>query len=435
MGHGGVALPIWIPRNVTRADVAVRRRILCVVGTRPEIIKMAPVIRALRECSWVDTSVLATAQHQDLSAPLLRFFQIKPDRVLDVMHPRQSLNDLTARLLQSLPSALHAARPDMVLAQGDTTTVMATALACFHEAIPFGHVEAGLRTGNLRDPFPEEFNRVVTGRLARLNFAPTVQAGANLLHEGADPARVFVTGNTGIDALQHLIGELRSDPMPLDAGQRLLLVTLHRRENLGAPMQRIFAAVRQLVQQNADLVVLYPTHPNPAVCGPARDALGGLERVRLGPALNYPELIAAMRQSHLILTDSGGIQEEAPSLGRPVLITREVTERPEAVASGAALLVGTKQADIVAAAQHLLDDPAAYARMAQCRSPFGDGKASPRIVGILRDYFADAQADVAEALATGDGWQRRRQRMAARTDRSVRGRRRAEAGHHAANVP
>ena len=350
---------------------------------------MAPVIHALRNSGWATASVLFTAQHRDLSVPLLRLFEIEPDHVLDVMSAGQSLNELAARLLQSLPAALRLAQPDIVLAQGDTTTVMATALACFHEAIPFGHVEAGLRTGDMRDPFPEEFNRVLTGRLARLNFAPTGQAESNLLREGTDPASIFVTGNTVIDALQRIRTLARPNPVPLSPGQRLMLVTLHRRENFGAPMRRIFAAVKQLVQQNPDLVVVYPTHPNPAVQGPARAALSGLDRVLLWPALEYPELIAVLQQCHLVLTDSGGIQEEAPSFGRPVLIARAVTERPEAVSSGAALLVGTDQAGVVTAAQRLLDDPVVYAAMAQCRSPFGDGNASSRIVEILRRFLVD----------------------------------------------
>jgi UDP-N-acetylglucosamine 2-epimerase (non-hydrolysing) len=369
--------------GVKNPDAIARQRILCVVGTRPEIIKMAPVIHELRRRPWAQVSVLCTAQHRDLSVPLLQLFGIEPDHYLSVMASGQSLNELTTRLLDGLPPVLRAVAPRLVLAQGDTTTVMAAALACFHGGIAFGHVEAGLRTGNMRDPFPEEFNRVMASHTAAMNFAPTDQAKLNLLREGVDPRTVFVTGNTVIDALHWVVARGAPMPIPIPPGQRVLLVTLHRRESIGAPMRRIFGAIRQLIERNPDLLVVYPLHPNPLVGGPARDVLGALPRVIMCPPLDYPGLIAVLRRSHFVLTDSGGIQEEAPTFGKPVLIARETTERPEAIDAGVAAIVGTDSDRIVAAAQRLLDDPAAHASMVRPISPFGDGRASPRIGDIL----------------------------------------------------
>ena len=370
-------------------------RILCVVGTRPEAIKMAPVIRALRACSWAELSVLSTAQHRHLVEPLLRFFDIVPDHDLDAMTENQGLAELTSRLLLRTAALFDTARPELVIAQGDTTTVMTTALACFYRGIRFAHVEAGLRTGNLHQPFPEEFNRVVAGRIAALNFAPTAGARDNLLREGADPASVFVTGNTVIDALLWTAERVGAPPVALAPGQRLLLMTLHRRESFGAPIRAVLGAVRALVERNPDLVVLYPVHPNPNVRGPAEEILGGVARVHLAPPLDYPALIAAMRAAHLVLTDSGGIQEEAPALGKPVLVTRATTERPEAVEEGVAALVGTDATRIAGAVQRLLDDPAAYAAMAKGASPYGDGKAAGRIAEVVAGLVADRTAPAA----------------------------------------
>ena len=358
-------------------------RIICVIGTRPEVIKMAPVIHALHRQPWARLSVLSTAQHRHLTGPLLGFFGIAADHDLDVMTANQTLAELTSRLLDRIAGLLARQQPDLVIAQGDTTTVMTTALACFYLGIRFAHVEAGLRTGDLRQPFPEEFNRIVAGRLAALNFAPTKRAEANLLREGTDPATVFVTGNTVIDALLWTAERAGPPPVKLAAGQRLLLMTLHRRESFGEPIRAVLAAVRQLITRNPDLVLLYPVHPNPNVSEPARAALGGLGRVHLVAPLDYPALIAAMRAAHLVLTDSGGIQEEAPALGKPVLVARETTERPEAVEQGVAALVGTDAGRITAAVQRLLDDETAYAAMSRGASPYGDGNAAARIVGII----------------------------------------------------
>jgi UDP-N-acetylglucosamine 2-epimerase (non-hydrolysing) len=374
------------------------QRILCVVGTRPEVIKMAPVIHDLRRRPWAAVSVLCTAQHRDLAAPLLRYFNIAVDRVLGVMDHGQSLPHLTARLLLDLPDALAAASPHLVLAQGDTTTVMATAMACFYSGIRFAHVEAGLRTGNVEDPFPEEFNRLVASRLAKLNFAPTKRARENLLREGTDPHHVFVTGNTVVDALHWAVNRGVTLPFDIPADQRMLLLTLHRRESFGAPMQGVFRAVAELVRRNPDLLVVYPVHPNPAVSVPARSALSSLAQVTLCPPLDYPSLLALMRRAHLILTDSGGLQEEAPTFGKPVLITRQTTERPEGIEDGVACLVGTETERIVATAQRLLDDPLAYAAMVRPVSPFGDGKAAERIGDIL-EHYCSAQPLTPQPLA------------------------------------
>ncbi len=360
------------------------RRILVGVGTRPEAIKMAPVIRALRGRPWAEVRVLATAQHRELLDQVLAFFGIVPDVDLDLMRPGQTLADLTSRMLLAVDRALAAERPDLVLAQGDTTTVMVMALACFYRRIPFGHVEAGLRTGDRAAPFPEEMNRALTGWLADLHFAPTAGAAANLRREGVADARVLVTGNPVIDALLWAAAQdLPRDVLPGD-GRRLVLLTAHRRESFGAPLRAVLGAVRDLVACR-DIAVLYPVHPNPNVQSAAREVLGRLPHVHLVEPLDYPRFVAAMRAAHLILTDSGGVQEEAPSLGKPVLVLRDTTERPEGVAAGNSRLVGTDRAAIVAAALELLDDERVYARMAQAANPYGDGRAAERIAaGIER---------------------------------------------------
>jgi UDP-N-acetylglucosamine 2-epimerase (non-hydrolysing) len=358
-------------------------RITCLVGTRPEAIKMAPVIRELRRRDWAEVSVLSSAQHRDMVGPVLAFFGIAADRDLDVMTQNQGLAPLTSRLLERLSAAFEADRPELVIAQGDTTTVMTSAVASFYAGIPFAHVEAGLRTGDLRGPFPEEFNRVVTARVAALNFAPTEAARANLLREGISDETVFVTGNTVIDALHWTVAQSPDFELAPEPGQRLLLVTLHRRESFGAPLARTFAAIRTLAAANSDLVVLYPVHPNPNVAEAAARLLGGHERIRLVAPLDYPQFVAAMQRAHLILTDSGGIQEEAANLGVPVLVARAATERIEAVAAGLASLVGTDTDRIVAEAQRLLDSRETHKAMSRGGSPFGDGQASRRIGDII----------------------------------------------------
>src|SRR5262245_51276446 len=361
-----------------------RRTVLCVVGTRPEAVKMAPVILELRRRSWARVRVLATAQHRQMLDQVLGLFGIEPDVDLDLMRPDQALADLTARMLSALDGTLERERPAAVLAQGDTTTVLTTALACFYRRIPFGHVEAGLRTGDLDYPFPEEMNRSVAGRLARLHFAPTESARANLRREGIQE-QVYVTGNTVIDALLQVAAREAPLPERVPADRRLILVTAHRRENFGEPLRQICRALLALADGNPDVHVLYPVHLNPNVSGVVRPALGGHPRITLCDPLDYLPFVAAMKKSTLILSDSGGVQEEAPALGKPVLVLRAETERPEAVEAGVVKLVGTDAGVIVAEAQRLLDDPAAYRAMAKGVSPYGDGHAAERIADVLQD--------------------------------------------------
>ncbi|MBA4142218.1 MAG: UDP-N-acetylglucosamine 2-epimerase (non-hydrolyzing) [Nitrosospira sp.] len=362
-------------------------KVLCVVGTRPEAIKMAPVILALKKYSNIECRVLATAQHRHLLDQVLRIFAIKPDIDLDIMRSNQPLTALTARLLLSLDGVLEAEKPDAVLAQGDTTTVMTTALACFYQKLPFGHIEAGLRTGDMANPFPEEMNRVVTGRLTKWHFAPTETARQNLLKEGAADSDIFVTGNTVIDAL--LSAAERETPLPLDLdpGKRLILVTAHRRENFGGPFRNICRAIHTLATRNPDIEVLYPVHPNPNVKAVAHAMLGNCLNVHLCAPLDYASFVTAMKFAYIIISDSGGVQEEAPALGKPVLVLRDETERPEAVEEGVVKLVGPNYDRIVGETQRLLDDKTAYKKMARGVSPYGDGKAAGRIALVLENYF------------------------------------------------
>ncbi len=364
-----------------------RKRIYCVVGTRPEVIKMAPVILDLRARSWAEVSVLATAQHRDLLDRALEDFGLHADDDLDAMRPGQGLSELTARLLASVDARLERTEPDLVLAQGDTTTVFATALACFYRAIPFGHVEAGLRTFDMASPFPEEFNRVATSRIARLHFAPTATARANLLGERVPDGDIVVTGNTVIDALMKMQARAPALPIAVPEGADIVLVTVHRRENFGAPLRRIFEGILRLVARFPTLHVVYPVHPNPNVLGCAREMLGGRERIHLCAPLSYAELVAVLGRCRLVLTDSGGLQEEAPALGKPVLVLRNETERPEAVACGAACLIGTDPEVLLDRAGNLLTRADLYERMSRAGSPFGDGQAASRIGAALEGFF------------------------------------------------
>lgn len=366
-----------------------RTKVICVVGTRPEAIKMAPVILALQGEAWAEVRILATAQHRGMLDQVLAHFSLSPDIDLNMMRPNQSLTGLTARLLGELGDVLEAEAPDAVLAQGDTTTVMTTALACFYRHIPFGHVEAGLRTGDIWNPFPEEANRVIAGRLARWHFAPTASSRSNLMREGVDDEHIFVTGNTVIDALLMTAEQDRELPEGIDPTRRLVLVTSHRRENFGEPFREICRALQALSAANPEVQFLYPVHPNPNVKDVAHDVLGNCRNIKLCEPLDYAPFVSAMKQAYLIISDSGGVQEEAPALGKPVLVLREETERPEAVDMGVVKLVGGNCDRIVAEAQRLLDDAAAYSSMARGISPYGDGKASERIVQVLRDHFRD----------------------------------------------
>jgi UDP-N-acetylglucosamine 2-epimerase (non-hydrolysing) len=362
-------------------------KILAVVGTRPEGVKMAPVIEALRASDWCRVRVLNTAQHRQLLDDVFDAFSIRPDLDLDLMQSNQSLAALTGRLAIRLDEVLESEAPDMVLAQGDTTTVMMTALCCFYRGIPFGHVEAGLRTGDRRFPFPEEMNRVFAGYLGDLHFAPTTTARDNLLKEGVPGDAIHVTGNTVIDALLQQAGRADAAPLPIREGLRTILVTAHRRENFGAPLQAACDAVLDLVARYDDVQVLFPVHPNPNVRRVVDATLRGNARIHLCEPLGYREFVAAMQSATLILTDSGGVQEEAPALAKPVLVLRAETERPEAVDAGVVRLVGTDRQRIVAEASRLLDDSAAYADMARGVSPYGDGKAAGRIAGIIRGFL------------------------------------------------
>lgn len=357
-----------------------KKRILVAVGTRPEAVKMAPVVHALKAQPWADVRVLATAQHRQMLDQIHAFFGIAPDLDLDLMRKNQSLADLTARMVAALDPVLADERPDLVLAQGDTTTVMVTALASFYRKVPFAHVEAGLRTGDVHNPFPEEMNRVLVGRMASLHFAPTQGSADNLANEGLRE-NVHVTGNTVIDALLWAAERVDTKPFEPAPGKRLVLVTAHRRENFGAPFESVCAALRA-VADRGDVQLLYPVHPNPNVHDTAHRVLGDHPAIRLTAPLDYPDMVAAMRACDLILTDSGGVQEEAPSLGKPVLVLRTTTERPEGVTAGAAKLVGTDRDAITSEANRLLDDRGAYDAMAKVENPYGDGTASRRIAEL-----------------------------------------------------
>ena len=358
-------------------------RVLCVFGTRPEAIKMAPVVNAIAKADDLDLKVCVTAQHRQMLDQVLELFGIVPDADLDLMQPGQTLSDLTARVLTQLTPVLQEMKPDLVLVHGDTTTTMAASLAAFYQKIAVGHVEAGLRTNDLYNPFPEEMNRRLASQLTRLHFAPTSKAVKNLLHDGISSDGIFLTGNTVIDALLETAHKVAARPTK----ERTLLVTAHRRENWGEPMRDICWAVRDLVERNPDVRVVFPAHLNPIVQDAAREILGTLDRVDIIRPLDYAPFVVAMKEATLILTDSGGVQEEGPSLGKPVLVMRTTTERPEAVDAGTVRLVGVKREEIVRQAQELLDDHAAYERMANAVNPYGDGHAAERILEAIRYFF------------------------------------------------
>jgi len=346
---------------------------------------MAPVIQALR-ARGLDAPVLVTGQHRELLDQMLRAFDLQADWDLDLMRPNQDLAALTGHLIPGISGVLKAAKPAAVLAQGDTSTVFCAALAAYYEGIPFGHVEAGLRSGNLRSPFPEEGNRRLASVLAQWHFAPTERAKATLLHEGVSEAKIHVVGNTVIDAL--LETAKRSDlpwpdGVPMDPERRLVLVTLHRRENFGPPLACILEALRGYAHRHPDAILVFPVHPNPMVRGPVQEVLSGLANVHLVNPVPYPEMVHLLLRAFVVLTDSGGLQEEAPALGRPVLVFRDVTERPEAVAAGGVLLVGSDGRGFEEAIEGIWQGSAFYAAMAQPRFPYGDGTASEQIADIL----------------------------------------------------
>lgn len=369
------------------------KRVLLVFGTRPEAIKMAPVVKVLKAHPAFDARVCVTAQHRQMLDQVLELFEITPEFDLNLMKPGQDLTDITTGVLQGLKTVFAEWRPDVVLVHGDTSTTFGASLAAFYQRIPVGHVEAGLRTGNLYSPWPEEANRKLTGVLAHWHFAPTATSQDNLLREGVNPATVHVTGNTVIDALLQVREKINSNASLqqqfaeqfafLDASKRLILVTGHRRENFGGGFERICEALARIATENPDVQVLYPVHLNPNVQEPVKRLLGSIGNVHLIEPQDYLPFVYLMDKSTLILTDSGGIQEEAPSLGKPVLVMRDTTERPEAVEAGTVKLVGTDRATIVREANRLLDDVAAYDAMARAHNPYGDGKAAARIRDIL----------------------------------------------------
>lgn len=363
--------------------------ILVVVGTRPEAVKLAPVIHALRAARpRLVPVVCATAQHREMLDQVLMLFGIRPEIDLDVMRGDQSLTFVTTEVLTRMGEILRSRRPALVLVQGDTTTTMAASLAAFYERIPVGHVEAGLRTADRYSPYPEELNRRLTTQLAEIHFAATELAARTLCAERVDPRNVYLTGNPVVDAILWVRERIAAGASPHDSSRRVLLVTAHRRENFGDPIRRICRALRTIADRHPDVEIVYPVHPNPNVTGPVRELLGGHERIRLVAPLPYDQFVALMDRSYLVLSDSGGLQEEAPVLGKPVLVLRENTERSEAVAAGATRVVGTDAERIVAEAERLLSDGEAYAAMSRARSPFGDGRAAERIAAILLQLVA-----------------------------------------------
>jgi UDP-N-acetylglucosamine 2-epimerase (non-hydrolysing) len=374
------------------------KTILAVCGTRPEAIKLAPVVLELQQRPEVKTILCATAQHRQMLDSVLEVFGLKPDIDLNLMRPGQHLTDLLARMLSAVSSVLRDIHPDCVFVQGDTTTVLAASLAAFAERIAVGHVEAGLRTGNRYAPFPEEINRRLTGHLATVHFAPSAEARENLLREQVDPAAVFVTGNTVVDALRWVQGRLTPSDLPsyVDPARRLVLVTAHRRESFGEPLVDLCRAIRRIAEEFPDVQIVYPVHPNPHVRFMVNKELNGCPGVCLTEPANYRSFVSLMHRAKLILTDSGGIQEEAPSLGKPVLVLREVSERPEGIRAGLVRLVGTCKDEILREARILLSDAHIYRNMARKVNLYGDGLASARIADIILTGRTDLPAFVPE---------------------------------------
>jgi UDP-N-acetylglucosamine 2-epimerase (non-hydrolysing) len=357
-------------------------KVAAILGTRPEAIKLAPVVAALRATPGVECTVVSTGQHREMLDQMLELFNVQVDVELDVMRPGQLLHELTADLVRGLGRTLAELRPDWSLVQGDTTTAFCGALASYYETIPVAHVEAGLRSGYTHTPFPEEANRQLISRLAALHFSPTARSADNLLAEGVSSTRVLVTGNTVIDALLWAVEHARSLASPFRSRRRRILLTMHRRESHGTAMRRICSAMRRLAHRG-DVEIVFPVHRSPAVRTVVSCELAHVDAVRLSEPLDYLSLVRALDSCDLVVTDSGGLQEEGPALGKPVLVVRDATERPEAIEAGVARLVGTDPDVIVSATSQLLDDPVAYAAMARVESPFGDGRASGRIVNAL----------------------------------------------------
>ena len=360
------------------------KKVMLVFGTRPEAIKMCPLVNELKSREELKTLVCVTGQHRQMLDQVLEVFQVVPDYDLSIMKEKQTLFDVTTNILERIKSVLEQEKPDVVLVHGDTSTTFVTALACFYLQIPVGHVEAGLRTYNIYSPYPEEFNRQAVGIISKFNFAPTQMSRDNLVREGKDPASIYITGNTAIDALKTTVREDYTHPeLEWAKGSRLIMLTAHRRENLGEPMHQMFRAIRRVMEEHPDVKVIYPIHMNPVVRQAANEELGGCDRIRIIEPLEVLDFHNFLARSFMILTDSGGIQEEAPSLGKPVLVMRDTTERPEGIAAGTLKLVGTNEETIYAEFKRLLTDSEAYDAMAKASNPYGDGFACKRIADIL----------------------------------------------------
>ncbi len=364
------------------------KKVMLVFGTRPEAIKMCPLVQELKKRDSLTPFVCVTGQHREMLDQVLQVFGVQPNEDLAIMTENQTLFDITARVLEGMRQVLEREPPDLVLVHGDTSTTFAAALACFYLQIPVGHVEAGLRTYNLQAPYPEEFNREAVSVLASYHFAPTEASRQNLIREGRNPNTIWVTGNTVIDALRTTVRPDYTHPeLEWAQGSRLIFITAHRRENLGEPMRRMFRAIRRVLEEHPEVKALYPIHRNPAVREAARAELAGLDRIHLMDPVDVLDCHNLMARSDLILTDSGGIQEEAPSLGKPVLVMRDTTERSEGIAAGTLKLVGTSEEVIYDSFKQLLEDPAAYETMAKASNPYGDGHASQRIADLLEQQL------------------------------------------------
>ncbi|MDK6810580.1 non-hydrolyzing UDP-N-acetylglucosamine 2-epimerase [Ligilactobacillus agilis] len=364
-------------------------KVMTVFGTRPEAIKMAPLVLALQTDERFEAVTTVTAQHREMLDQVLEIFKIVPDYDLNIMHKEQTLTEITANVLTKLDQVIKTVKPDIILVHGDTTTTFAASVAAFYNQVAIGHVEAGLRTWNKYSPFPEEMNRQMTDDLADLYFAPTEESKANLLKENQAAAKIFVTGNTAIDALKQTVSSDYQHELlaKLDPGHKLILVTMHRRENQGQPMARVFRTLLEVVEQRPEVEVIYPVHLSPKVQKLAHEILGKHERIHLIAPLDVVDFHNLAAKSYFIMTDSGGVQEEAPSLGKPVLVLRDTTERPEGVSAGTLKLVGTEPAKVKAAMLELLDDPNVYQQMAQAQNPYGDGQASQRILAAIAYHF------------------------------------------------
>jgi UDP-N-acetylglucosamine 2-epimerase (non-hydrolysing) len=362
----------------------VKKKVMVVFGTRPEAIKMCPLVKELETREELDTIVSVTGQHREMLDQVLEAFNVIPDYDLCIMKAKQTLFDITISILEKTKTVLDVVKPDVVLVHGDTSTTFVTALACFYMQIPVGHVEAGLRTYNIYSPYPEEFNREAVSIIAKYNFAPTEVSKGNLINEGKDPASIYVTGNTAIDALKTTVREdYTHEQLEWASDSRLIMITAHRRENLGEPMRNMFKAIKRIVEEHEDIKAIYPIHMNPEVREAASEVLGGCDRIRIIEPLEVLDFHNFLSRSYLILTDSGGIQEEAPSLGKPVLVMRDTTERPEGIAAGTLKLVGTSEDIIYKNFKLLLENKAEYDKMSCASNPYGDGFASKRIADIL----------------------------------------------------